>query len=99
MNSVVSIAHSGMNAATLGLKASAHNIANLSTEGFRRQQVTLQAQAQGGVAAELRPAASAGSALEEDIVQQMVMSYAFKANVLSIKAEDERLGTLLDLRA
>ena len=39
MVSALSIATSGMNAAQLGLQASAHNIANLSTDGFRREQV------------------------------------------------------------
>ncbi len=35
------IALSGMNAARDGLQVAAHNIANLNTDGFRRQQVLL----------------------------------------------------------
>lgn len=99
MSSVLSIAQSGMSAAALGLRASAHNIANLGTEGFRRQLVVQQAQADGGVSAQLRPAPEGGNALEQDLVQQKMLTYAFKANAMSIKAEDERLGTLLDLHA
>ena len=39
MASISSIALSGMNAAQTQLQASAHNVANLSTEGFKRQEV------------------------------------------------------------
>ena len=37
--SISAIALSGMNAAQTGLQVAAHNIANLNTAGFRRQQV------------------------------------------------------------
>ena len=38
MNSISSIALSGLNAAQTSLNASAHNVANLATEGFKRQE-------------------------------------------------------------
>ena len=47
MASALSIATSGMNAAQLSLQASAHNIANLGTEGFRREEV-VQTEAANG---------------------------------------------------
>ena len=49
MSSALSIASSGMNAAQVNLSASAHNIANLSTEPFRREQVMQATAANGGV--------------------------------------------------
>ena len=99
MNSLSSIALSGLNTASLGLRVSAHNVANVSTEGFTRQELVRKPQASGGVSAELRKAPQAGGDLERDIVEQLKLSYEYKANILSLKAEDERLGTLLDLSA
>ena len=99
MASIASIALSGMNTAALGLRVSAHNVANVSTEPFTRQELVRSEQAAGGVGAVVRNAAQGGSDLARDMVSQLELSYQFKANVLSIKAEDERLGTLLDLRA
>ena len=57
MNSISAMALSGMSAAQLGLQASAHNIANLNTVGFRRQQAVQSTNAAGGVGTTLRQAA------------------------------------------
>ncbi len=44
-------------------------------------------------------AAARGDALIEDIVAQMSATYAFEANVLTLKAQDRMLGQLLDRTA
>jgi flagellar basal body rod protein FlgG len=49
MSSIPALAMSGMSAAQLRLQTSAHNIANLSTDGFRRQQVQQASNPLGGV--------------------------------------------------
>ena len=95
----ISTALSGMNAASLELATSAHNIANGQTPGFRRQSVARQATEGGGVSAEVIQADAAGESLAEDIVTQMSASYAFKANLKVLKTQDEVLGSLLDLKA
>jgi len=94
-----SIALSGMNAASLELATTAHNIANSQTPGFRRQAVARQATEGGGVSAEVIQADAAGESLAEDMVTQMSASYAFKANLKVLKTQDEVLGSLLDLKA
>jgi flagellar hook protein FlgE len=100
MNSLASIALSGMNAASMRLTTAAHNIANAQTPGFRRQLVQQTAQPEGGVVASIGGlAATAGDALAEDVVAQMSATYAFKANVLTLKAQDRMLGSLLDVTA
>ncbi|HJW12663.1 MAG TPA: flagellar basal body protein [Albitalea sp.] len=99
MNSISSIAQSGMNAALVRLDAAANNIANLQTPGYRREQVAQQEQAQGGVSASIERAPQPGENLAEDIVQQMAASYAFKANLRTIQTQDVMMGALLDLRA
>jgi flagellar hook-associated protein FlgK len=99
MNSISSVALSGIHAAQLSLGASAHNIANAQTPGFHRQQVAQAEQAGGGVSATLVRSPREGESLADDIVGQRVSSYALQANVLTLKTERQTLGSLLDLQA
>ena len=99
MNSIASIALSGMNAASLGLASAAHSVANLQTPGFRRQLTVQEALPEGGVVVDIAHADIGGDALAEDIVQQMTASYTFKANLLTLQTHDRMLGSLLDLQA
>ncbi len=99
MNSISAIAFSGMNAATARLGVSAHNVANVQTAGFRRQQVLQQTQAGGGVATSIAQADAAGTDLAADLVQQMTALYSFKANLRTVQVERDMLGSLLDIRA
>lgn len=99
MSSVASIGLSGLNAASLRLSSAAHNVANLQTPEFRRQQVLQQAQPEGGVQAQVTRAAQPGAALAEDVVMQIEASAAYRANLGVIKTEHEMLGRLLDLKA
>lgn len=99
MSAISSTALSGLAAASAQLQSSAHNIANLQTPGFRRQQVLQEARPEGGVAVTLSRAASPGEALAEDIVQQIQASLVYRANVAVLRTDAERLGSLLDERA
>ena len=100
MISALSIAISGMNAAQLGLQASAHNIANLSTEGFRREQVVQTEAANGaGVEASLTRAGTTGSAIEIDLVELLQGKNALLANLAVFRASDRMHGALLDIAA
>ena len=99
MNFLANIAQSGMQAAQTQLQASAHNVANLVTPGFRRQEVEQRAQPDGGVSASISRAATAGSALESDVVTQLQARHAFLANLAVFKAADRMAGTLLDEKA
>jgi len=96
MSTLSAISLSGMNAAQTALEASAHNIANLSTVGFRREQVTQSAAADGGVTASLSQAAQEGAALETDVVGQLVAKNQFLANLAVFKTNDKMMGALLD---
>ena len=99
MNSIASIALSGLNAASSHLATAAHNVANAQTPGFRRHLVQQSAQPEGGVVVSIGRSVEAGDALAEDIVTQIAATYAFKANVLTLKAQDRMLGSLLDVTA
>lgn len=99
MNSLPSIALSGLDAAMLRLSASANNIANSQTPGYRREFVMQASQDNGGVATRVGRANEAGSDLLQDIVDQTASTYSFKANLRVIQAYDEMMGSLLDVRA
>lgn len=101
MASLSSIGSSGLQAAQLRLDASAHNVANMNTPGYRRQGVEQQAvEDSAGVHATVqREASEKGVALEQEAVEQMAATYAFKANLQTIRAQDERMGSLLDTKA
>ena len=99
MSSIGSIALSGLNAASLQVQASAHNIANLQTPGFRRQQVQQSAQPEGGVRTALTRADGAGDALADDVVNQLEAAIVYRANLSVLKTNDKLLGSLLDAHA
>lgn len=99
MNSISSIASSGMNAASVGLGVSASNVANLLTPGFRPAQAVPATQAGGGVTTSITPTGQDGTDLAAETVRQMTLAYTFKANLRTIEVEKEMFRALLDTRA
>ena len=101
MASISSIGSSGLQAAQLRLDASANNVANMNTPGYRREVVAQEEAAESaGVRATLQREQDAnGVALEQEAVEQMSATYAFKANLQTIKTQDEMMGSLLDVKA
>ena len=88
-----------MRAAQSALDASAHNIANLATPGFRREQAIHSTLADTGVTtswAQAAQAAQAGNAIESDMVGQLVAKNQFLANLAVFKTQDQMMGALLD---
>lgn len=99
MGPISGIAQSGMSAALERLGSAAHNIANLGTEGFRREQVRQRSVEGGGVTSTRMRAPVPGNDLERDVVEQLAAKNAFLANLAVFRTSDELLGTQLDLRA
>lgn len=99
MNTPSGIALSGMRAAQTPLDVAAFNVANLATDGFRRQIVEAADTASGGVAVTARFLGYPGDALERDLVGQLQAKNAFLANVAVFRTADQMVGALLDLRA
>ena len=100
MASLSSIGSSGLQAAQLRLDASANNVANANTPGYRRQAVAQQAVADSaGVRATVQRQQEAEAvALEKEAVEQMSATYAFKANLQTIKTQDDMMGSLLNIK-
>lgn len=90
------MALSGMSAANQLQQASAHNIANLNTPGFRRQEVVQSTDPSGGVTAAYRESEKEGEALEADVVGQLQAKALFLANLSVFRAQDRMAGALLD---
>lgn len=97
MPSVQATAVSGLQAAQARLSVSAHNIANATTPGFRRQQLALSTDAGGGVATSVVRAPAPGAALERDVVDQLQARHEFAANLAVFRTADRMTGTLLDV--
>jgi flagellar hook protein FlgE len=95
MSSLPAIALSGMSAAQLGLQTSAHNIANLATANFRRQEVVQTADREG-VSASVTQAPQPGSAIETDLVNLLQSKNAFLANLAVFRASNRVMGSLID---
>jgi flagellar hook protein FlgE len=98
LSPVSSTSLSGMRVAQAALDASAHNIANLATPGFRRSGVVVVDSVSGGATASPTQAAQARQAIETDMVDQLVAKNLFLANLAVFKTGDQMLGTLLDTR-
>ena len=100
VSSITSTAVSGMWAAQTRLDVSANNVANASTPGYRAQSVS-QAAAPGsaGVSTSVQRQEAEGVAMEKEAVEQMAATYAFKANLQVVKAQDQMMGSLLNVRA
>ena len=82
---------------------SAHNVANVNTDGFIPTQTTLN-DTGNGVSATNTKASDNGSPksqtdLAKEIPDQMIAEGGVAVNVTAIKTQDEMLGTLLDLKA
>jgi flagellar hook protein FlgE len=94
----VRIPATGLQAARTLLDVHAHNIANVSTEGFRAQRAELRSvDPRGGV--EVAAITERDPDLVEDVVGLITAKtmYAANATVFALLAETER--SLLDVRA
>ena len=99
MVNLSSIAQSGLQAAQARLNASASNVANLQTPGYKPVTVQAQPQPQGGVVVNFSRAATDGVALEEEAVAQIQAKTDFMANIQVLKTADQVMGSLLDTKA
>jgi flagellar hook protein FlgE len=99
MASVSSISQSGMQAAQVRLDSSAHNVANVETSPFKRQEVVQTEQRDGGVSTSLSQSTKEGAALETDMVAQLQAKNAFLVNLQVFKTSNQMTGALLDQKA
>lgn len=98
---------SGMRVAQARLDSSAHDVANMSTAGFRpsRVEVAEAAGRSGAVvtgisaAGQAPPQGLSGTDLAEEIPEQIVAGAVYGANAAALRAQDETTRSLLDVLA
>jgi flagellar basal-body rod protein FlgC len=102
----------GLNAAVSGLQTAqirsnvaAHDVANVNTPGFEERDVVQQAKPDNGGSevVDIRKVPNdnpefSNTDLAKETVEQISASYDFKANAAQIRAQDEMMGTLLDIK-
>lgn len=94
------IALSGMQSAQTRVAVSAHNVANLLTDGFRPQRSVQTSLASGGSQATVQTAASPEPVdLDREIVEQIVAKTQFEASARVLGVDLELKGSLLDILA
>ncbi|MDD2790522.1 MAG: flagellar basal body protein [Sulfurimonas sp.] len=94
---------SSMQAHQTMMNASASNIANANTDGYIPKDTKIS-EAGNGVKADVRMSSDTGSAksqtdLAKEITDQIVASKGSAANVTAIKAQDDIMGSMLDIKA
>jgi len=114
MSNAMSIAASGMQAASLRLEAAASNIVNMDSGGYQLVSVAQSPVPDGGVNASLQPVTSLfaynpayvnvqGSQpnveMATEIVNMKVASHDFRASLQAYKAASQMFKTLLDATA
>ena len=112
MISALNAATSGLQASVIMLNTSAHNVANSSTLGFKKDVVHLSSRASGGVSARVEKSTEPGPTLyssdgklvqgsnvnmAEEILKQIQAKILFKANAQVIKTTAQTQGSLLDI--
>jgi flagellar basal body rod protein FlgG len=113
IGSATQSALSALQVETLRLQASAHNVANLQTDGYDPIQVEAQSQPGGGVTARVSTTdnphpeittdgetrLASNTDLGTEAVSQMQAANTYQANVKTLQAADEMTGTAIDLVA
>lgn len=81
---------------------SAHNVANVNTDGFIPKNGTLQEGVGGSVRPQLSGGTANGSAasqtdLAKEMTDQVTLERGAEANVAAIRTQDAMIGSLLDI--
>jgi len=97
----LSISAQALGALDVSLNTTAHNIANMSTEGYQplRTDFADGPGGQGVEVASISRAQSGGPDLTRDMVGLMQIDQAYSANAAMIRTGEETSGTVLNMIA
>lgn len=110
MTPVLDAALSALRSFGKKMDVTANNIANADTDGFKKSQAVLEEANPSGVTVSISKVNTPGAmilseealretsnvSLDEELINLKTTKHAYNANLKMMKAEDERLGTLLD---
>lgn len=105
--SALSAGLSGMNANQQALAVEAHNVANINTANFQPQQASFQEASPAGTGVTLSAAGrglaaadgQSGTDLASSVTSSLTYKAGFALSAKVVQAADERLGTLIDIKA
>lgn len=86
-----------MSAHSRWMDYNANNTANVNTNGYNASRTTIENN-QGSVRANASKTGSETN-LSKELTEQIEIEKGFSANVPAIKAKDDMLGSLLDMKA
>ncbi len=86
-----------MSAMSNWMNNSAQNVANVNTDNYNATQTTITNQNDTIVAQSSK--STNGTDLTTEFTDQIAIDKSFKANVETIKTQNEMLGSLLDMKA
>ena len=86
-----------MTAMSNWMNNSAQNVANVNTDNYNATQTTITNQNDAIVAQSSK--STNGTDLTTEFTDQIAIDKSFKANVETIKTQNEMLGSLLDMKA
>ncbi len=102
----ISAGISGLGVATQSIALSSGNVANVNTDGYRAKSLQQQEQEQGGVRASgvtesQEPTAPGGSNVDlaTEAVNLDLKGVSYQADLKFLQAQQNILGTALDLKA
>lgn len=98
---------SGLTANQRALDVVGHNVANINTQNFQPQQASFQESVPAGGGVTLSPQGlglaaadgSSGTEVASSVVNQMIYQAGFQLSAKVVQAADERLGTMIDMKA
>jgi flagellar basal body rod protein FlgG len=113
MNPVSSIALSSMSVASARLARSAHNVANVNTDGYEAERSVVREARNGGVTSSSEPTHAQHPTFERgadevlgsntdlisEQVEQLGAVQQFKASIALLKTDQEMTQSVLDLKA
>jgi len=88
---------SGIRSALTRQATSAHNIANVNTDGFQPLRTIEEESAAGGSSARVVRDDAPGVDLAGEAVEQIRSQYGLAANARVVKTQQSLLGSILDL--
>ncbi len=107
---------SGLTAFSRQIEVTAHNVANVNTDGFKKFHTEFVSVETGGVLPVVQKDDSIGPMvlrdsgygpiqvelsnvdLAEEAVNQILVQHGFEANLDTLRAADDMLGTILDIK-
>lgn len=98
MSSIIGISGSALQAYGTGLQTTAHNVANLNTDGYMTSSATFQGNGAGGVTTSVSNTRDTVD-ISKEATNLLSDGNGFKANLNVLRAADEMTKELLSIKA